>query len=66
MDNIFIGCFDSITDPRVERAKKHLLLDILTLALCGVLAGAETWEEIEDFGKEQNEWFSSFSVTPAN
>ena len=44
MDAIFIECFEHIEDPRIERTKKHLLLDIIALSLCGVLSGAETWE----------------------
>lgn len=64
MDTIFIECFGTLTDPRVERTKKHLLLDIIALSICGILSGAETWEEIEDFGIEHQDWFSSFLVLP--
>jgi predicted transposase YbfD/YdcC len=64
MDSIFIECFGSLKDPRVERTKKHLLLDIITLALCGVIAGAQSWEEIEDFGNAHQDWLSSFLELP--
>lgn len=64
MDTIFIECFGTLTDPRVERTKKHLLLDIIALSICGILSGAETWEEIEDFGIEHQSWFSSFLSLP--
>jgi hypothetical protein len=43
MDAVFIECFGEIKEPRVERTKKHLLLDILALSICGVLSGAEGW-----------------------
>lgn len=64
MNNIFIECFCTITDPRVERTKKHLLLDIISLSICAILSGAETWEEIEDFGNEKIDWFSKFLSLP--
>jgi len=50
MNSTFLKHFDSITDPRIERCKKHNLLDILLLAISAVLSGAEGWEDIEDFG----------------
>ena len=64
MDAIFIECFGELTDPRVERTKKHLLLDILALSICGVLSGAEGWEEIEDFAKEHETWFRQLLLLP--
>ncbi len=39
--------FAAVDDPRVERCKLHRLLDIITIGLCGVLCGAESWVEIE-------------------
>jgi hypothetical protein len=64
MDAVFIECFGELTDPRVDRTKKHLLLDILALSICGVLSGAENWEEIEDFAKEHKDWFGKFLLLP--
>jgi hypothetical protein len=46
----FLAHFDSIVDLRIERCKKHQLLDILLLAISAVISGAEGWEDIEDFG----------------
>jgi predicted transposase YbfD/YdcC len=48
--------FDSLEDPRVDRNKKHLLLDIIILTLCAVISGAEGWESIEQFGEEKQNW----------
>ncbi len=59
--------FDSlqeIPDPRVERTKRHLLVDILVIAICGVICGAESWEEIAEFGRAKREWFSRFLELP--
>ena len=39
--------FAEVTDPRVERGKLHLLVDILVSALCAVICGADTWVEME-------------------
>lgn len=39
-----------IKDPRVERTKKHQLTDILVIAILAVIAGAQGWEDIENYG----------------
>jgi predicted transposase YbfD/YdcC len=60
MSEIFFSCFDNLEDPRVNRTKKHLLLDIIPIAICAVIAGCEHWEEIEDFGNDHESWFKEF------
>ncbi len=42
-----------IREPRQQWKVDHLLTDILFLTICGVIAGAEGWEEVEDFGHER-------------
>jgi hypothetical protein len=39
--------FAEVRDPRVERTKLHLLLDILVIAICAVICGADSWVEME-------------------
>jgi hypothetical protein len=39
--------FEVIQDPRIERTKRHKLIDILTIAICGVICGADGWKTIE-------------------
>jgi hypothetical protein len=59
--------FDSlqeIPDPRVERTKRHLLVDILVIAICASICGAESWEEIAEFGRAKREWFAGFLALP--
>jgi len=56
--------FADLDDPRIERTKRHQLLDILTIALCGVLCGADSWVEIEQFGNAKREWFRTFLDLP--
>lgn len=41
--------FKDLEDPRIERTKKHLLLDIIALAICAVVSGADGWEDIEAY-----------------
>ncbi len=56
--------FASLEDPRVERTKRHPLLSILAIALCGVIVGAESWDEIEEFGKAKADWFGQVLDLP--
>ena len=42
--------FGEIDDPRVERTKRHKLIDIITIAICAVICGADTWVDIENYG----------------
>ncbi len=63
MTNTFRETFSSIKDPRIDRTKKHSLLDIICLSLCGIIAGCESFEEVSDFGKAHENWFRGFKVT---
>lgn len=60
MTNNFIGHFSIIEDPRIDRHKKHQLIDILFLSVCAVLSGAEGWEDIEDFGLAKLDWLRRY------
>jgi len=57
-------CFADLDDPRVERGKRHHLIDIVTLAVCGIISGADNWVEIEEFGNAKIEWFRQFMELP--
>lgn len=52
--------FENLTDPRVERTREHALLDIVIVALLGTIAGADSWVDIERFGKERLGWLRTF------
>lgn len=54
----------SISDPRIERTKEHKLVDILVIAVCATICGAESWEEIAEFGRAKQEWFAGFLELP--
>ncbi len=56
--------FAGLTDPRIDRSKLHDLLDIVAIAICAVTAGAETWDDIEDFGQAKHDWLSTFLALP--
>jgi predicted transposase YbfD/YdcC len=56
--------FAGLTDPRVDRTKLHDLLDIVTIAVCAVVAGADTWDHIEQFARAKLGWLKSFLALP--
>jgi len=56
--------FATLDDPRVERTKLHPLLSIVTMAICAVIGGAESWDDIELFGESKADWFASFLDLP--
>jgi predicted transposase YbfD/YdcC len=57
-------CFADLPDPRVEGRCDHKLIDILIIAVCGVICGAESWAEIETFGKAKENWLRRFLALP--
>lgn len=56
--------FADLPDPRVARTRKHRLDDILAIALCAVVAGADGFEEIERFGRAREDWLGTFLELP--
>lgn len=56
--------FGGVHDPRIERSKQHRLLDILAIAICAVIAGADGWTDVEQFGKAKLQWFKTFLALP--
>lgn len=56
--------FAQVEDPRIERTKLHRLRDIIILAICGVICGAERWVEIEEFGKAKEAFFTTWLDLP--
>jgi predicted transposase YbfD/YdcC len=56
--------FSDIEDPRIDRTKLHKLIDILVIAICAVIVGADNWEDVEEFGEARLEWFQTFLELP--
>lgn len=56
--------FSELEDPRMDRTKRHSLTDILTIAICAVICGAEGWTQVEEFGQAKLKWFRTFLRLP--
>jgi predicted transposase YbfD/YdcC len=63
-NNGSLACLESVADPRVNRSKRHKLVDILVIALCGFLAGCEGWVDVELFGISKRKWLEKFLELP--
>lgn len=58
--NSIADYFGGIQDPRIDRRKQHKLIDIITIAICAVVCGAETWVDMEVYGKAKFSWLNEF------
>jgi predicted transposase YbfD/YdcC len=56
--------FEKVPDFRVDRTKRHLLIDILIITICAVISGAEDWKEIALYGRKKKDWLKSFLELP--
>jgi predicted transposase YbfD/YdcC len=56
--------FATLPAPRIERTKHHSLLDIVVIAVCAVICGADSWVESEEFGNAKLAWFRTFLALP--
>jgi hypothetical protein len=56
--------FAELEDPRIERSKEHLLLDIVGIAICAVICGADSWVDMEAYGEAKQEWLGQFLALP--
>jgi len=52
--------FTELEDPRIERGKKHSLIDIITISICAVISGSENWIDMQDYAREKEDFFKSF------
>ena len=52
--------FQQVSDPRVKGRCDHELVDVLVIALCCLLCGGETFNDMEDFGRAKRKWFKTF------
>jgi len=58
-------CFGDVPDPRVVGRCDHLLVEIIMVAVCAVLCGAESWSEVEEFGPSKMAWLKQYLALPA-
>src|SRR5215217_4479688 len=56
--------FAGLPDPRVERTKQHRLLDILTIAVCATICGADDFVGMATFGAAKERWLRTFLALP--
>jgi predicted transposase YbfD/YdcC len=56
--------FGALRDPRLDRTKAHALSNILVLAICAIIAGANDWEAVAEFGRSKQAWFATFLDLP--
>ena len=59
-----INQFEALDDPRVKPEPKHKLVDIVTIAILGVLSGADNMVAIETYGKAKQQWLETFLELP--
>lgn len=59
-----VDYFVDVKDPRIERTKQHKLIDIITIAICAVICGADSWVAIETYGKAKEDWLKEFLELP--
>lgn len=53
-------CFGKIPDSRIQKKTSHKLIDIITIAILAIICGADSWSEIETYGKAKQDWLSTF------
>ena len=56
--------FQDLDDPRIERCKLHKLIDIVFIAICAVVSGAEGWKDIEAFAQVKQPWLRRYLELP--
>jgi predicted transposase YbfD/YdcC len=56
--------FARLRDPRINRRKRHLLIDIIVITLCAVICGANDWQEVAAFGRRRKDWLQMFLALP--
>jgi len=59
-----IEIFSTLEEPRMENKTRHKLIDLVVVAVCGTLCGAESWTEIELFGQEKEKWLRKYLELP--
>lgn len=56
--------FANLADPRLHRRRRHQLLDIIAIAICGVICGCKSWGEIAVYGRKKADWLQTFLALP--
>ena len=56
--------FAKLKDPRINRRRRHTLMDIIVIAICGVICGCKSWDEIAIYGRSKADWLHTFLELP--
>ena len=56
--------FSKVSDPRRDRPKDHRLIDIIAIAICAIICGAEGWTDMENYGNSKLAWLKTFLELP--
>ena len=56
--------FALLEDPRLQRTRKHELLDIIAITICAVICGADSWVAVEHYGVAKKDWLTRFLKLP--
>lgn len=62
--NSVLSFFASLPDHRIDRTKLHLAEDIVFISIASVICGADTWDEMEDFGLSKIDWLKTVLELP--
>lgn len=55
-----ISYFEDLSDPRILKKTDHKLIDIVVIAICAVVCGADKWTQVEAFGNARRERLKGF------
>ena len=56
--------FGQLTDPRIDHTRRHKLIDIIMIAIMAVISGADSWTDIEGYGKAKEKWLKQYLELP--
>ena len=55
-----LACCAELDDPRIEKNQKHPLINVISIAILGVICRADTWVDIKRYGKAKRKWLGTF------
>lgn len=59
-----VDYFQDLEDPRMDRTKRHPLIDIVFIAICAVVSDANSWASVETFARSKRAWLARYLALP--
>lgn len=56
--------FSKVEDPRVVGRSSHLLIDIISITICAIISGAESWNDVQMYGEQKKDFLKKFLSLP--